>query len=55
MCCLCKSDIYEWKKEIAERAPNVPIILVATKIDLRNEELTIQQNGDLISKQDGTR
>ena len=33
----------KWKPELAHFCPNVPIILVGTKIDLRDDEETIKQ------------
>ncbi|TIB68125.1 hypothetical protein E3P77_01345 [Wallemia ichthyophaga] len=37
---------YKWIPELKHHAPNVPIILVATKVDLRNDRLTIQRLAD---------
>jgi Ras-related C3 botulinum toxin substrate 1 len=31
---------YQWAPEIEHHAPNVPIILVGTKLDLRDDEAT---------------
>lgn len=37
-----KADIMKWYPEISHHAPEVPIILVGTKLDLRDDPKTIQ-------------
>lgn len=37
-----KADMMKWYPEISHHAPEVPIILVGTKLDLRDDPKTIQ-------------
>lgn len=40
MICFSLLSIAQWYPEIDHHAPNIPIILVGTKLDLRNDEET---------------
>merc|ERR1711862_179603 len=48
---------YKWFPEISHHCPSIPVILVATKIDLINDPATVQRlnerNLDFVSKQAG--
>jgi GTPase SAR1 family protein len=37
-----QADVLQWYPEISHHAPNIPIILVGTKLDLRDDPKTIQ-------------